>query len=1118
MTFQKRTTLKYILLGGVATTATFAFTAMADHPHKPKKTESAKVETMAKKVKAKKKHAKTKAMKMADMKAEVKSDKSDEESANTGDEKWDVMNPPGDKREIDINVTEGTWMSLDVSPDGKTIAFDMLGDIYTMPITGGKATNIASGMAWEMQPRFSPDGTRIAFTSDRAGGDNIWTMDVDGGDMKQVTKETFRLLNNPTWSPDGQFIAARKHFTTSRSLGVGEIWLYHTSGGSGVQLVKKPSEAHQKELGEPMFSPDGNYIYYSQNITPGPIFEYAQDSNTELFQIKRYDMETGEIDTSAGGAGGAVRPAPSPDGKYLAFVKRVRADSRLFIKDLESGEERMIFDHLDQDMQETWGVQGMYPNMDWSPDSRKIYFWAKGQIHSVDIADGNVEHIDFKVKDTRTVMDAPRPSVEVSPEEFKTQMTRFTQVSPDGKTVVFESIGKLYLKDIKSGKVSNLTKLPETMRELYPSWSRDSKSIIFTTWNDTDLGAIHSINVASKKVTTHTKNPGHYKRPAFSPSGDFITYEKGAGGFLTAPEWSAGTGIYVQAIGSDDALLVSKSGNNPHYGNDEMRVFFTKRVDGKATLISTNVLGGRERKHASSKMAQSYHISPAGDMIAVRENYNLYIMPALKGPQNLAAGKMDKALPIKKASHGGATYPSWTTDNQINWSLGPTLFTANAADVMEEGFEPPKEGLNLSYKVKADKPTKVVLLENARIVTMSGKDGGIIEKGNILITGDRIASIGNELDIDNPYKNFIRVDLEGKTIVPGFIEAHYHGPQGTDELVPLQNWKTLATLALGVTTVFDPSSRASEIFTAAEMQRAGKLISPRTYSTGEIVYGAKAPGFFADIQKEEDAQEHIARLKNQGAHGIKNYNQPRRDQRQQVVKASRDHDILVVSEGGSLYHMDMSLVQDGNSSVEHNLPVSAIYDDVVQMFGQTNVAYTPTLSVTYGGVRGEDYYYQESDVWKHPILSKHVPPALLQSRAVRRQMVPAEDYADAEAGTAAKKLMEAGVPVSIGGHGQREGLASHWEMWSFARGGMSNLQALQTATTEPARHLGFDKDIGSLEKGKLADLVILSDNPLDDIRNTDKVEHVMLGGRLYEAETMNEVHTGDTKRLPYWWE
>ena len=181
--------------------------------------------------------------------------------------------------------------------------------------------------------------------------------------------------------------------------------------------------------------------------------------------------------------------------------------------------------------------------MDWSPDSKTLYFWAKGLIHSAEIDNENVKHINFNIKDTRTVMKAPRPSVEVAPDEFKTQMTRFTQVSPDGKTAVFESIGKLYLKDIKSGKVKNLTKLPDTMRELYPSWSRDSKQIVFTTWNDTDLGAIHSIDLASKKIKTHTKNPGHYKRPAFSPSGDFITYEKGAGGFLTAPEWSSDTGI-----------------------------------------------------------------------------------------------------------------------------------------------------------------------------------------------------------------------------------------------------------------------------------------------------------------------------------------------------------------------------------------------------------------------------------------------------------------------------------------------------------------------------------------------------------------------------------------------
>jgi len=499
-------------------------------------------------------------------------------------------------------------------------------------------------------------------------------------------------------------------------------------------------------------------------------------------------------------------------------------------------------------------------------------------------------------------------------------------------------------------------------------------------------------------------------------------------------------------------VLFSKSGSEPHFGDDDLRVYFSKNIDKLNTLVSTNLLGHDERKLASSKLAQSYHVSPDGSMVAFRENYNLHVMPVLKGPQNISVVRSGKDLPVAKVSHGGATYPSWTADGTLFWSLGPDIFSASSDELLAEDFEPVTEGMSISYTVKKDVPDATFLIQNARVITMSDADGGVLEDADILIEGDRIKAIGEDLTAPD---DAVTLDLEGKTVVPGFIEAHYHGPQGTDELIPQQNWKTLATLALGVTTVFDPSNRASEIFAASEMQRAGILLAPRTYSTGEVIYGAKSPGFFADIQKEEDAQEHVARLKNQGAHGVKNYNQPRREQRQQVVKASRDNNLIVAAEGGSLYHMDMSLVADGNTSLEHNLPVAAIYDDVIQMFGQTNVAYTPTLSVTYGGVRGEGFFYQESDVWNHPILSKHVPPAMIRAQSVRRQMAPEEDYADADAGTGAKKLMEAGVPVSIGGHGQREGLASHWEMWSFARGGMSPLQALMTATTEPARHLGL---------------------------------------------------------------
>ena len=186
--------------------------------------------------------------------------------------KWSVTAPQGATiRQVPIRTDEGTWMDVDVSPDGGTLAFALLGDIYTMPISGGTPKRIADGLAWDVQPRFSPDGSRIAYTSDSGGGDNIWVMNANGSDKRQVTKESFRLLNQPTWSPDGRFIAAKKHFTTGRSAGTGEVWLYHVSGGTGVALVERASEQLQKELGEPIYAPDGSAIYYTRNVSPGPI-------------------------------------------------------------------------------------------------------------------------------------------------------------------------------------------------------------------------------------------------------------------------------------------------------------------------------------------------------------------------------------------------------------------------------------------------------------------------------------------------------------------------------------------------------------------------------------------------------------------------------------------------------------------------------------------------------------------------------------------------------------------------------------------------------------------------------------------------------------------------------
>jgi imidazolonepropionase-like amidohydrolase len=357
--------------------------------------------------------------------------------------------------------------------------------------------------------------------------------------------------------------------------------------------------------------------------------------------------------------------------------------------------------------------------------------------------------------------------------------------------------------------------------------------------------------------------------------------------------------------------------------------------------------------------------------------------------------------------------------------------------------------------------------------------------------------------------------MSGKTIIPGLIDAHAHSPQGQG-FIPQQNWSNYATLAFGVTTIFDPSNDATTVFAAADMQRAGLILAPRIYSTGDIIYGARS-NYFAEINSLDDARQHVRRLKAQGAISVKNYNQPRRNQRQQVVIAAREENMLVVAEGGSLFHMDMSMVTDGNSAIEHNLPQSMLYGDVLQLWQQTNVTYTPTLGVTYGGIWGEDYWYQESDVWKHPILSRFVPPHILQPRSVRRMMAPDEDHYNVVNAATAKQLADVGVNVSIGAHGQREGLASHWDIWTFAKGGMSPVEALRTATIRPAEKIGMAADLGSLEVGKLADLVVLDVNPLEDIFQTDKVNSVMLNGRLYDAATLDETVTGDRTTQPFYW-
>ena len=1035
-------------------------------------------------------------------------------------QKWDVENPRGlKKRTVRIDTDEGTWMNIDVSPDGSRVAFDMLGDIYVMPIGGGSPVRIAQGLSYEQQPRWSPDGSRIAFVSDRAGGDNIWIMNADGSGKRQLTKEDFRLLNQPSWSPDGRYIVAKKHFTTARSLGTGEVWLYHVDGGGGVLLVKRPNEEHQKELGEPTYAPDGKSVYFTRNVTPGGTFQYAQDTNQEVFAIERYELESGETHRVTAGPGGAVRPSPSPDGKYLAFVRRERAQSKLYVRDLSSGNEWKVYDDLDQDMQETWAVTGVYPNMDWTADSREIVFWAGGKIRAVPLGGGEGRVIPFRVQDERVVVNSLHPTVEVAPDSFQTKMIRWAKVSPDGRQIVYESLGKLWLRPAAGGAPRRLTRGNDDRMEAWPSWSRDGRSIAFVSWSDDELGQVQTVGAGGGSPRTVTSEPGHYARPRFSPDGRTIVFEAGSGGYLTSDNWGRDGGIYSVPVRGGKPALIERGVSNPQFGASSDRIFMTvESEDDKLQLVSTDLNGEARRIHASGDLTSDFQVSPNGQSVAFRQNYEAFVMPLMPGTQNVEVATEKGALPAVRLSQGGGDFMHFSRDGaHVHWSIGPTVYTADTRGIYSGGYRPAQSGILLSTTVAAAKPTGSVALTGARIVTMAGQDGGVIEDGTILVQGDRIAAVGPRGSIAIPAGTPV-VDATGKTIVPGFIDAHAHGPQGDDGLIPQQNWSTQANLALGTTTVHDPSNQASEVFAAAEMQRAGRILAPRIFSTGEIIYGAKAAGVFAEIGNFEDALAHVRRLKAQGAWSVKNYNQPRREQRQMVVAAGQAENMLVVPEGGSLFNMDMSLIADGNATVEHNVPGETFYSDVIQFWTQTNTDYTPTLVVAYGGPGADPYWRARMNLWEHPLLTAHTPPRILAAGSARRVIAPEEDYADTAAAREARKLADGGVDVSIGAHGQQEGIAAHWEMWSFVKGGWTPLQALRAATVMPASTLGMSRDLGSLEPGKLADLVVLDANPLENIQNTDNVSQVMLGGRLYDAATLNEQVTGNRVRPAYWWE
>jgi len=530
----------------------------------------------------------------------------------------------------------------------------------------------------------------------------------------------------------------------------------------------------------------------------------------------------------------------------------------------------------------------------------------------------------------------------------------------------------------------------------------------------------------------------------------------------------------------------------PSFGPDG-RIYYpqmgTSRGD-STRLVSVERDGSDARVHLVLRYADEIVVSPDGRHAAFNEGDNVYLVPIppIGGP--VAIDKKKGKLPVTQLSKGGGLYPSFRDDGTVEFGSGATYYTY---DIASETADTVQIELELARDVL---PEGTIAITNARIVTL--EDRRVIERGSLVATDGRITCVG---DCDTSNADHV-VDATGKTVIPGFIDMHSHFFREYRGIIPKKAFEAAVPLAYGVTTNLDNSMWSQDIFPAVQMIESGTLIGPRTFSTGDPLYRGDAARQ-NELTSYEVTDDNIARLQSWGAVSLKQYMQPRREQRQWVSDVARTRGLMVTAEGGDLAY-NLSMIMDGQTAWEHPISYVPMYSDATRFFGMANTVYSPTFVVGGPGPWNDEYFLQESEVWRNEKLRLWMPWKQLVPHTRRPYLRPKTDYSFPMLAQVLADIIAEGGHGAIGSHGQQHGIASHWEVWIAAEA-MGPMGALELASNGGAYFLGAEQDVGSLAVGKLADLMILNSNPLDNIRNTADIQSVMKGGVLYDAMTLDEI-------------
>lgn len=1083
-------------------------------------------------------------------------------------------------RTLSLTTTEGTWISLDVKPDGAGLVFELLGDLYTLPLSGGTATRITSGQAYDMQPRFSPNGKQLVFVSDRDGSENLWIADADGSNPRALTTGERENYVSPVWTPDGQYVIATKG---------SQLWLYHKDGGSGLQMTGQRKPGAPATAGAPAahygpaFGADARYLWVNVRGTSGqggfgteleP--DHGARSNPRQvapFQIGQLDRETGRVLLRTHEVEGAFRPVASPDGRWLVYATRSDARQALKLLDLTTGEDRWLVMDVQRDDARGGGTRDrdVYPGSAFTPDSKALITSYGGTIRRVGIPTGGVSVIPFRATIEQPMGPLAKFEYPINDSILTVSQIRGARPSPDGKRVVFAALDRLWIADLPAGRgtlapIRNARRLTTaTVVEHGPVWSPDGKQIAYVTWSDSVGGDIYRVAADARTLPERlTRVSAFFDRLAYTRDGSRLIGVRGSrlnrtrtledfgnhGGtaeleYVWLPS-TGGSPTRIQWIGDG---ATEQGRNSPHVGPDPERIYvwapseglLSMRFDGTDSKTIVKVTGPPVPGFvpgAPPPPPEEVVLSPTGSRALVRAGGNVYMItvPPVGGDEAPAVSvTATSAVPTWRLTRVGGDFIGWTNDGGgAFYSIGKSFFRydlaladSSIADSVvqaraKEKAAPAKPDSAPAARLKAayeaaridivvtapkDKPRGTVVLSGARIITMKGDE--VIASGDVVVTDNRIVGVGPKGGVSIPAGARV-IDVTGKTILPGYVDIHAHTWVAWG-LHRNQVSQFLAQLAYGVTTQRDPQTSSEDVLTYTDLMEVGELIGPRLYSTGPGVFGS------ANIKSLDDARDILRRYADHfNTQTIKQYLAGDRKVRQWVIMAARELGLTPTTEGGSNFTMNLTLMQDGYPGLEHSLPISPFYADVVDLGRASGITYTPTLIVSYGGPIGRSYYLTRSNVDQDAKLRFFTPHDELDSWR-STPFYRDDQYVFKLHAEQLKKLVEAGGRVGLGSHGEVQGLGTHWELWMIGSGGMRTHDALRAATLHSADAIGLARDIGSIETGKLADLQILDANPLETLENSTSIRYVMKNGRLYEGATLTEVWPRQRPLASQWW-